>query len=74
MYRLVASLAAKALFLISKACDEIAFGNREFIPVRERLDGMLAHFKEKLPEVRFLFDTFTDNCLVSVDELSQQDI
>ncbi|MDO6476946.1 5'-deoxynucleotidase [Alteromonas sp. 1_MG-2023] len=67
----------KAADLISawlKACDEIAFGNREFIPVRDRLDGMLAHFKEKLPEVRYLFDTFTDNCLVSVDELSQQDI
>lgn len=67
----------KAADLISaylKACDEIAFGNREFIPVRDRLDGMLVHFKEKLPEVRYLFDTFTDNCLVSVDELSQQDI
>lgn len=66
----------KAADLISaylKACDEIQLGNREFIPVRDRLDGMLAHFKETLPEVRYLFDTFADNCLVSVDELSQQD-
>ena len=65
--------AADLIAAYIKSCDEIEFGNREFVPVKERLDGMLAHFRETLPEVRYLFDTFTDNCLVSVDELSQQD-
>ncbi|MBU2976732.1 5'-deoxynucleotidase [Alteromonas sp. C1M14] len=66
----------KAADLISaylKACDEIQLGNREFVPVKHRLDNMLAQFKDTMPEVQYLFDTFADNCLVSVDELSQQD-
>lgn len=66
----------KAADLISaylKACDEIRFGNSEFEPVRVRLSNMLNDFEETMPEVRHFMDVFAENCLVSVDELSEQD-
>lgn len=66
----------KAADLISaylKACDEIRFGNNEFLHVKERLEAMLASYKTNMPEVAYLFNTFYDNCFVSVDKLSEQD-
>ncbi|MEW9799542.1 5'-deoxynucleotidase [Alteromonas sp. CYL-A6] len=66
----------KAADLISaylKACDEIRFGNSEFEPVRERLSNMLNEYETAMPEVRHFMDVFAENCLVSVDELSEQD-
>ena len=66
----------KAADLISaylKACDEISFGNKEFIHVKQRLYSMLETFKQNMPEVNFFLDTFEDDCFVSVDELSNSD-
>lgn len=66
----------KAADLVSaylKACDEISFGNREFQPVKERLDEMLFSFKESMPELVYFLKTFEKNCSVSVDKLSSQD-
>lgn len=66
----------KAADLISaylKACDEIRFGNSEFVPVKERLNRMLSEYQRDMPEVNHFMDVFAQNCLVSVDELSQQD-
>lgn len=66
----------KAADLVSaylKACDEISFGNREFQPVKERLDEMLFSFKETMPELVYFLDTFEKNCFVSVDKLASQD-
>lgn len=66
--------AADLLSAYLKAQDEIRFGNDEFIPVKERLDGLLASFIETMPEVKYLMNVFAERCLVSVDELSKMDI
>ena len=66
----------KAADLVSaylKACDEVSFGNREFEPVKIRLDGMLETFKQSMPELVYFLDTFEENCFVSVDKLSNLD-
>lgn len=66
----------KAADLISaylKACDELSFGNKEFKHVKLRLENMLTEYRETLPEVEYFLDTFAQNCLVNVDELSEQD-
>lgn len=67
----------KAADLISaylKACNELRFNNNEFEHVKTRLVSMLADFKDEMPEVGYLLDIFEENCFVSVDQLSQQDI
>jgi 5'-deoxynucleotidase len=66
----------KAADLVSaylKACDEVTFGNREFEPVKVRLNEMLSSFKDTMPELVYFLDTFEQNCFVSVDKLSSQD-
>lgn len=66
----------KAADLISaylKACDEISFGNREFVHVKKRLSEMLSTFVSTMPEVEYFLDTFQENCFVTVDKLSSQD-
>ncbi|MFC3095572.1 5'-deoxynucleotidase [Alteromonas sediminis] len=66
--------AADIISAYLKACDEIRFGNTEFTKVKERLTLMLAEFERDMPEVNYFMNVFADNCLVSVDELSEQDI
>jgi 5'-deoxynucleotidase len=63
--------AADLIAAYLKACDEIAFGNREFNHVKPRLEAMLSSYVESMPEVEFFLSTFKDKCLVSVDELSE---
>lgn len=63
--------AADLIAAYLKACDEIAFGNREFHHVKVRLEKMLSSYVETMPEVEFFLATFKDKCLVSVDELSE---
>lgn len=63
--------AADLIAAYLKACDEIAFGNREFNHVKPRLESMLSDYVETMPEVEFFLSTFKDKCLVSVDELSE---
>lgn len=66
----------KAADLISaylKACDEIKFGNKEFIPVKTRLQQMLQEFTETMPEVQYFMDVFQEHCFVSVDQLASID-
>lgn len=63
--------AADLIAAYLKACDEIAFGNREFNHVKPRLESMLSSYRETMPEVEFFLSTFKDKCLVSVDELSE---
>lgn len=65
--------AADIISAYLKACDEIRFGNSEFIQVRDRLAEMLTDFDNDMPEVSYFMDVFAENCLVSVDELSKQD-
>lgn len=63
--------AADLIAAYLKACDEIAFGNKEFNHVKPRLESMLSSYVESMPEVEFFLSTFKDKCLVSVDELSE---
>jgi len=66
----------KAADLISaylKACDEIKFGNQEFIPVKTRLEHMLTEFTQAMPEVQYFMEVFKEHCFVSVDQLASTD-
>lgn len=65
--------AADIISAYLKACDEIRFGNKEFEPVKTRLNKMLQSYQSTMPEVAHFMEVFAENCLVSVDELSQQD-
>jgi len=66
--------AADIISAYLKACDEIRYGNTEFTQVKERLTVMLDEFKHGMPEVDYFMSVFAENCLVSVDELSKQDV
>jgi 5'-deoxynucleotidase len=66
--------AADLLSAYLKACDELRFGNHEFSPVKGRLEGMLQHFSEDMPEVQYFRDCFEENCSVGVDELAKHPI
>jgi 5'-deoxynucleotidase len=66
--------AADLLSAYLKACDELRFGNHEFSPVKARLEGMLQHFSEDMPEVQYFRDCFEENCSVGVDELAKHPI
>ena len=66
--------AADLLSAYLKACDELSFGNHEFSPVKARLEGMLQHFSEDMPEVQYFRDCFEENCSVGVDELAKHPI
>ncbi len=63
--------AADLLSAYLKASDEISFGNHEFIPVKTRLETMLADFANDMPEVHYFRECFEQNCAVGVDELAK---
>lgn len=65
--------AADIISAYIKACDEIKFGNVEFVPVKDKLKSMLITYQNELPEVEYFMDVFAENCLVSVDKLAEQD-
>lgn len=66
----------KAADLISayyKAQDELRFGNDEFAHVKIRLGEMLMAYRQRMPEVEYFLETFSESCFVSVDRLSAED-
>ena len=65
--------AADIISAYLKACDEINYNNHEFRHVKPRLETMLAHYIDTMPEVKYFMEVFKDNCFVSVDKLSSQD-
>lgn len=66
--------AADIISAYLKACDEIKFGNHEFSHVKTRLESVLDVYRNDMPEVNYFLNVFAQNCFVSVDELSKQDI
>jgi 5'-deoxynucleotidase len=66
--------AADIISAYLKACDEIKFGNHEFSHVKTRLESVLDVYRKEMPSVNYFLDVFAQNCFVSVDELSKQDI
>lgn len=62
--------AADVLTAYFKACDELKFHNPEFVSVKNRLSEKVDAYKEEMPEVGVFMDLFEQNCLASIDDLS----
>lgn len=62
--------AADVLTAYFKACDELKFHNPEFVSVKKRLSEKVDVYKEEMAEVGVFMDLFEQNCLASIDDLS----
>ncbi|GAA5143039.1 MULTISPECIES: 5'-deoxynucleotidase [Thalassotalea] len=62
--------AADVLTAYFKACDELKFHNPEFVSVKRRLSLKVDTYKKDMPEVSIFMELFEQNCLASLDDLS----
>lgn len=62
--------AADVLTAYFKACDELKFHNPEFVSVKKRLSEKVDLYKEEMAEVGVFMELFEQNCLASIDDLS----
>lgn len=62
--------AADVLTAYFKACDELKFHNPEFVSVKKRLSEKVDVYKEEMAEVGVFMELFEQNCLASIDDLS----
>lgn len=62
--------AADIIAAYFKTLDELKHGNPEFGSVKEKLEGQIAEYRSRLPEVGDLLEVFSEKCLANLDQLS----
>lgn len=62
--------AADIIAAYIKTLDELSFGNKEFLHVKDNIEEKLNNISEQSPEVRDFIAIFGESCLATLDQLS----
>ncbi len=61
--------AADLLSAYAKAVAELRANNTEFSGTRDKLERVLAHYREKMPEVAYFMDTLMPSFKLTIDDM-----